>query len=114
MTKAIKLYETKDRDESHVVLAHIIGCACADPTTAEERARHQRALAAASPHVGKHPRAECREMDENGMFSVWSGPAGADEEPTPSTPSATGAPLPARLHPDDLDALAEKLAVKLR
>lgn len=81
-----KLFETQDRDESHQYLEQVL-------------------------REGKHPRAECREADENGMYSVWSGPH--EREPAPAPP----APPPAetgRMHPADLSALADMLAARLK
>lgn len=103
---AIKLYETTDRDECHIFLALILGT-----PFAPDEAREKRARAEAAAFVGKHPAAECRE--EGGLYSVWSCSA-REDVPAPVAAPVEAEALPARMHPDDLEALAERLAAKLK
>jgi hypothetical protein len=49
-TMPVCLYKTKDRDESHKLLEQVL-------------------------REGLYPRAECREADAEGFYTVWSGPA---------------------------------------
>ena len=51
MAEAIQLFESKDRDETHKFLERVLA-------------------------EGKYPRAECRQDDGNGIYTVWSGQAG--------------------------------------
>lgn len=61
----LKLYRTTDRDRSH------------------------QALSAALAH-GAFPKAECRERDEEGRYTVWTGPADA-ETPAADAPAVLDA-----------------------
>lgn len=87
-----KLHETKDRDESHKLLEQVLA-------------------------TGVHPRAECREADGNGFYSVWSGPMDSDGQVSPVSPVALASTAildPTRMHPADLAALADAVAARLK
>lgn len=83
------LYSTKDRDESHQQLEAIL-------------------------LAGEHPKAECREMDENGDYTVWSGPQReGNEGPLPGAP-ATAEDALAALDATQLGRLADMLAARMK
>jgi len=81
---AICLFTTKDRDASHRELERVLA-------------------------EGTHPKAECREMDASGDYTVWSGPA-REDEPAEPTPEAMLASLDDRA----LNRLAELLAARMK
>ena len=84
---AEKLFQTKDRDESHGKLEQVLA-------------------------EGEHPRAECRERDEDGYYTVWSGPQN-DGVSLPLVPVSAGT-VPPRLHPEDLSALADMIVARMK
>lgn len=82
-----RLFSTKDRDESHRKLEEVLAS-------------------------GDYPRAECREADEEGNYTVWDGPHQkvAEEPPPPPTVES----VVAGLNEEQLDRLADLIAKKMK
>jgi len=82
---ATKIFETRDRDESHKKLEEVL-------------------------HNGTHPRAECREADERGFYSVWDGP----QRDGDATESSTDALDTSTLTDAQLAKLADLIAARMK
>jgi hypothetical protein len=76
------LFKTKDRDESHRKLEEVLAS-------------------------GEHLKAECREADENGDYTVWSGPAIRE-------PASTIEQAVASLDDTQLGKLADMIAARMK
>lgn len=83
MSKCI--FKTKDRDESHKKLEEVLA-------------------------KGVHTSAECREADENGDYTVWSGPM--VREPAPPAPTASQ--IAASLDDSQMAKLADMIAARMK
>jgi len=81
------LFKTKDRDESHRKLEEVLAS-------------------------GAYPKAECREADENGDYTVWSGPMVREPEPAPLPPTAEQ--IAASLDDVQLGKLADMIAARMK
>lgn len=65
--------------------------------------------------IRTHPRAECREDSNRGEYSVWDGPdEGPREGQAPVVVEAAAAPSGDGLTDAQLDALATRIAAKLK
>lgn len=84
---ATMIFSTPDRDECHRQLEVILAS-------------------------GAHPKAECRERDENGNYTIWDGPQRGDDEMS-AAPATAEAAL-AALDDVQLARLADMLAARMK